>query len=170
MKQNTTHLQHWSHYAELWAAERDRSRSHQASNATIKQWSMWRMRHAQAMRVCPYWTFIFLRPAAVQLTCAICLDCPDGRLQQLLGRDCMLPCVSWNLCQSLSVSSVEDFRCVLHYCNTGTHIFIQYQWHTGLLFTLTINHSLHGPLKVSFSFAVGVRLLSQSTFKRCNKV
>lgn len=112
-----------------------------------------------------HWEFVppSSSATAVQLTCAICLDPPDGRLLQLLRRDCELPCVSWNLCQSHSVSSVEDFRCVQHYCNTGTHIFIQHHGYTGLLFTLTINHPLHGPLKVSFSSAVGVRLHT----KRC---
>ncbi len=103
------------------------------------------------MRLCPCWAFILLIPA-VRLTCAVCLGPPDGRVQQLLRRDCTLSHAWAGICvKATQVSSVEDFLCVLqHYCNTGTQTTSSSNTtdtHRTFIFPLTVNHSPPSLLK-----------------------
>lgn len=102
--------------------------------------------------------------------CAICPDRPHGRLRQSLrqARLRALPSVSWNLCQSRSLSRVED----LYYSMTATLTPNPQSAHLQPLTQLgPVNHSPQAPdRRFFFVFAfsiIRVHVFSQYRFRWC---
>lgn len=100
------------------------------------------------MRLCPCWTFILLPPPprlAVRLACAICLDPPDGRLQQL-RRDCTL-CHAWaGICVRATQSAVCKTSAAYHSSTVtvthNPHLHPAPLTHRPFIYSLTVNHSI----------------------------